>query len=281
MSHFFSDPDPEFQRAGVQGLQQLDRGGVREGGARPPDRPPPACRPSASRSRSREMDAASASGCAASGSTPCRASARPSGPGRPILGRGAGARRAGPLPRARHAPAAEAEAEGRPRRRSHGLATVGARDMIVDMAEIIQSGVHDRFPTLVWVAVRDGLRLDPHTCSSSSTTAGGGTALAARQAEAPAELLLPPQLARGLHDRPLRGDEPARDRHREHALVRPTTRTTAATGRRPAAWSDDNLPRRAGGRAAADVRPRTRRSSTSSRRVAGRRRQAAAAATLT
>jgi len=37
-----------------------------------------------------------------------------------------------------------------------GLATVGAADMIVDMAEIIQSGVHDRFPELTWVAVETG-----------------------------------------------------------------------------------------------------------------------------
>ena len=37
-----------------------------------------------------------------------------------------------------------------------GLATVGAADMIVQMPEIIQSGVHDRFPDLVWVAVETG-----------------------------------------------------------------------------------------------------------------------------
>lgn len=37
-----------------------------------------------------------------------------------------------------------------------GLATVGAADMITDMAEIIQSGVHDRFPDLTWVAVETG-----------------------------------------------------------------------------------------------------------------------------
>jgi predicted TIM-barrel fold metal-dependent hydrolase len=37
-----------------------------------------------------------------------------------------------------------------------GLATVGAADMIVDMAEIIASGVHDRFPNLTWVAVETG-----------------------------------------------------------------------------------------------------------------------------
>lgn len=37
-----------------------------------------------------------------------------------------------------------------------GLATVGAADMIVDMPEIIQSGVHDRFPNLKFVAVETG-----------------------------------------------------------------------------------------------------------------------------
>lgn len=37
-----------------------------------------------------------------------------------------------------------------------GLATVGAADMIVQMPEIIQSGVHDRFPDLTFVAVETG-----------------------------------------------------------------------------------------------------------------------------
>ena len=37
-----------------------------------------------------------------------------------------------------------------------GLATVGAANMIVDLPEIIQSGVHDRFPNLTWVAVETG-----------------------------------------------------------------------------------------------------------------------------
>src|SRR5204863_443521 len=43
-----------------------------------------------------------------------------------------------------------------------GLATVGARDMIVDMAEIIQSGVHDRVPDLIWVAVETGCGWIPY-----------------------------------------------------------------------------------------------------------------------
>jgi predicted TIM-barrel fold metal-dependent hydrolase len=37
-----------------------------------------------------------------------------------------------------------------------GLATVGAASMIVDLPEIISSGVHDRFPELTWVAVETG-----------------------------------------------------------------------------------------------------------------------------
>jgi predicted TIM-barrel fold metal-dependent hydrolase len=37
-----------------------------------------------------------------------------------------------------------------------GLATVGASSMIVDLPEIISSGVHDRFPRLTWVAVETG-----------------------------------------------------------------------------------------------------------------------------
>jgi predicted TIM-barrel fold metal-dependent hydrolase len=37
-----------------------------------------------------------------------------------------------------------------------GLASVGAADFIVDLSEIISSGVHDRFPDLTWVAVETG-----------------------------------------------------------------------------------------------------------------------------
>jgi predicted TIM-barrel fold metal-dependent hydrolase len=37
-----------------------------------------------------------------------------------------------------------------------GLANVGAVDMMTDMPEIIESGVHDRFPRLIFVAVETG-----------------------------------------------------------------------------------------------------------------------------
>ncbi|MBM4266743.1 MAG: amidohydrolase [Deltaproteobacteria bacterium] len=37
-----------------------------------------------------------------------------------------------------------------------GLASVGAADMIVQLSEIIESGVHDRFPDLAWVMVEAG-----------------------------------------------------------------------------------------------------------------------------
>src|SRR5204862_181056 len=100
---------------------------------------------------------------------------------------------------------------------------------------------------------RDRLRLDPLPARAARRPLVAEPLLAARRAEAPAELLLPPQLARGLHDRPLRGDEPARDRRREHALVDrlPAPRLRLAgdppRGRR-------HLPRRAGGRAPAAVR---------------------------
>lgn len=43
-----------------------------------------------------------------------------------------------------------------------GLATVGASSMIVDMPEIIASGVHDRFPRLTWVAVETGAGWVPY-----------------------------------------------------------------------------------------------------------------------
>jgi predicted TIM-barrel fold metal-dependent hydrolase len=37
-----------------------------------------------------------------------------------------------------------------------GLANVGAADFITDLPEIISSGVHDRFPDLTWIAVETG-----------------------------------------------------------------------------------------------------------------------------
>src|SRR5207249_1295499 len=37
-----------------------------------------------------------------------------------------------------------------------GLANVGAASMITDLPEIISSGVHDRFPDLIWVQVEAG-----------------------------------------------------------------------------------------------------------------------------
>ena len=43
-----------------------------------------------------------------------------------------------------------------------GLANVGAADMITDMPEIIASGVHDRFPDLIWVAVEAGCGWIPY-----------------------------------------------------------------------------------------------------------------------
>jgi len=43
-----------------------------------------------------------------------------------------------------------------------GLATVGAANMIVDLPEIISSGVHDRFPHLIWVAVEAGAGWVPY-----------------------------------------------------------------------------------------------------------------------
>jgi predicted TIM-barrel fold metal-dependent hydrolase len=43
-----------------------------------------------------------------------------------------------------------------------GLATVGAASMIVDLPEIISSGVHDRFPQLTWVAVETGCGWIPY-----------------------------------------------------------------------------------------------------------------------
>ncbi len=43
-----------------------------------------------------------------------------------------------------------------------GLATVGAANMIVDLPEIISSGVHDRFPDLIWVTVEAGCGWIPY-----------------------------------------------------------------------------------------------------------------------
>ena len=76
-----------------------------------------------------------------------------------------------------------------------GLANVGAADMITDMPEIISSGVHDRFPNLKWVAVETGSGWIPYILEQLDDRWWRNRALAAGEARARAELLLPPQLA--------------------------------------------------------------------------------------
>ena len=117
MSHFFSDPDPEFQLAGVQAYNNWLAQEIMKVA---PDRliglaAMPALGVEAAIT---EMER-----CLKLGFRGVWLNTMPSvgdddpPRGRSVLGRGAGARRAGPLPRARHAAAREAEAEGRARRR--------------------------------------------------------------------------------------------------------------------------------------------------------------------
>ena len=76
-----------------------------------------------------------------------------------------------------------------------GLANVGAADMITDMPEIIASGVHDRFPDLIVGGGRDRLRLDSLHPGADRRPLVAQPQVAAHQAQARAELLLPAQLA--------------------------------------------------------------------------------------
>ena len=181
MSHFFSDPDPEFQLAGVQAYNNWLARGDREGRARPPDRP------------RRHAGARRRGGDPARWSAACKLGMRgvwlntmPSvgaddpPRGRPVLGRGAGERRAGPLPRPRDAADPEAQAEGRARRRPdrprhrrrrrhdhrHGARSSARASTI---ASRTSSGWRSRRAPA-----------GSPTSSSSSTTAGGATARGCR-----------------------------------------------------------------------------------------------------
>ena len=61
------------------------------------------------------------------------------------------------------------------------------------MPEIISSGVHDRFPNLTWVAVETGSGWIPYILEQLDDR-WWRNELAAGEAQARAELLLPPQL---------------------------------------------------------------------------------------
>ncbi len=156
MSHFYSDPDPEFQLAGIQAFNNwLHADFVRVA----PERliglaVMPALGVEAAIAEMRR--------CAKLGFRGVHLNTLPS---------------AGPTIRPEDDPFwAEAEALGMPvhfhvriMRKIQkpipkgvrggdltGLANVGAVDMMTDMPEIIASGVHDRFPRLTWVMVEAG-----------------------------------------------------------------------------------------------------------------------------
>src|SRR5262249_27713849 len=134
-----------------------------------------------------------------------------------------------------------------------GLATVGAADMIIDMSEIISSGVHDRFPDLVWVAVETGSGWIPYVLEQLDDRWWRNRNWLPVTRAHPAALLLPPQLALRVHDRSLRGAEPPAPRGQQHYVVDrlPPPRLRLAGD---AARGRGDVPRRARGRAAADVR---------------------------
>ena len=89
-----------------------------------------------------------------------------------------------------------------------GLASVGAANMIIDMGEIIQSGVHDRFPNLTWVMVEAGSGWIPYILEQLDDRWHRNRSWLPVKLAARAELLLPPQLALDVHGRPLRDREP-------------------------------------------------------------------------
>ena len=76
-----------------------------------------------------------------------------------------------------------------------GLANVGAADMITDMPEIISSGVHDRFPTRRGSPVETGSGWIPYILEQLDDRWWRNRELAAGEARARAELLLPAELA--------------------------------------------------------------------------------------
>ena len=157
MSHFFSDPDPEFQLAGVQAYNNWLAEEIMK--VDPTRLIGLAVHPGARRRRrrSRRWSAASSSASAACGSTPCRASAPTI---RPEDDPFWAAAQANGIAVHFHVRVMRKISKPKPKGVRGddltGLASVGAADMITDMSEIISSGVHDRFPDLIWVAVETG-----------------------------------------------------------------------------------------------------------------------------
>lgn len=156
MSHFFSDPDPEFQLAGVRAFNDWV---AEEFIKTAPDRLiGVAVMPAL------DVDAAIAEmeRCAKLGFRGLHMMAFPSvGPAiRPQDDRFFAAAQSLGLPVEIHVRVMRKIAKPRPKGVRGddlvGLASVGAVDMMIDMAEIIQSGVHDRFPDLTFVAVETG-----------------------------------------------------------------------------------------------------------------------------
>ena len=162
MSHFFSDPDPEFQRAGVQAYNNWI---AEEFVKAAPDRLIGlACMPALGVEESiREMER-----CLRLGMRGVWLNTMPSVGSsiRPEDDKFWDAAQALGVPVHFHVRVMrqlqKPKAKGVRGDDLTGLATVGARDMIVDMAEIIQSGVHDRFPDLIWVAVETGCGWIPY-----------------------------------------------------------------------------------------------------------------------
>lgn len=156
MSHFYSDPDPEFQLAGVRAYNDwLCEEFVQQA----PDRLVGlACMPALGVEASiREMERALAKGCRGvwlntfpSAGPTIRPEDDPFWDAAQSLGV------------AVHFHVRAMRKINKPKPKGvrgddlTGLANVGAADMITDMPEIISSGVHDRFPKLTFVSVEAG-----------------------------------------------------------------------------------------------------------------------------
>ena len=156
MSHFFSDPDPEFQMAGVQAYNNwLAQEFVKVA----PDR---LIGLAAMPALGVEQAIAEMERCAGLGFRGVWLNTFPSVGEtiRPEDDRFWEAAQALGMPIHFHVRVMRKVAKPKPKGKRGddltGLATVGAADMIIDLPEIITSGVHDRFPDLTWVAVETG-----------------------------------------------------------------------------------------------------------------------------
>jgi len=155
MSHFYSDPDPEFQLAGVQAYNNWLAEEIMS--VDPTRLIGLACMPMGIEPALKEMER-----CLKLGFRGIWLNTWPSGGEtiRPDDDRLWAAAQAARVPVHFHVRVMRKVAKPKPKGVRGddltGLSNVGAADMITQLPEIISSGVHDRFPELTWVMVEAG-----------------------------------------------------------------------------------------------------------------------------